>query len=138
VVGDSHSSDDCPKKFLTLINDVFFSVFKFSKQFVSNIVDFRVSINWSRICFWLEYSPNCLVELVMAILMSSVQKFGFISMDIFFSNFVIEFFWVIYGLKFAPGQSRTVRQGGADRPTSSAQTVRPLARGPSALWQSRL
>jgi hypothetical protein len=47
-------------------------------------MDFRVSINWSLIYFWIYYSPNCLVELVIVILMNSVQKFGFISMDILF------------------------------------------------------
>jgi hypothetical protein len=50
----------------------------------SNIVYFRVSINWSLICFWIYYSSNCLVELVMVVIMNSVQKFGFTSMDILF------------------------------------------------------
>jgi hypothetical protein len=50
----------------------------------SNIVDFRVSIQWSLICFWIYYSSNCLVELVMVVIINLVQNFGFISMDIIF------------------------------------------------------
>jgi hypothetical protein len=34
-------------------------------------------------------------------------------------------FWAFWGLKFAPGPSRTVHQGGADRLVVGARTVRP-------------
>ena len=41
------------------------------------------------------------------------------------SSFVIEWFGAIWDSKIASGQSRTVRQGGPDRPAVVARTIRP-------------
>ena len=90
-------------------------------------MDFRVSTNWSLICFWTGFSQNWLVELVMVIHMNSVQKFGFISMDIL-SQSCVWIFGANWGLKFVPGQSWTVCQGGADRPAVVPGLSGPLAR----------
>jgi hypothetical protein len=58
----------------------------------------------------------------MIFLVNLVQKFGMIWMGIHV-NFVIKWFGAIWDSKIASGQSRTVRQGGADRPAVDARTV---------------